>query len=156
MSCDSLFQRASFARYIHCKVSKTMKAIENRSDIELLVNIFYQKVRADSLVGRIFDDIAHVNWDTHLPKMYDFWENILFGTANYHGNPMMPHLRLGLITPLTAIHFERWKLLFFETIDENFEGELAMQAKQRAEHISSVILHKVAVNQLLVKTPAFE
>ncbi|WP_367274609.1 group III truncated hemoglobin [uncultured Lutibacter sp.] len=50
-----------------------MKDINNREDIELLVNKFYEKVKVDETIGYIFNEIANINWDKHLPKMYDFW-----------------------------------------------------------------------------------
>ncbi len=57
------------------------KDIENRKDIELLVRSFYDKVKADDTIGYIFNDIAKVNWEKHLPVMFDFWENVLFYTG---------------------------------------------------------------------------
>jgi len=68
--------------------------IRNRKDIEKLVNTFYNKVKTDAVIGYLFTEVARVNWEEHLPKMYDFWENILFCTANYNGNPMMKHKEL--------------------------------------------------------------
>jgi hemoglobin len=52
--------------------------IRNRKDIELLVNAFYDKIKTDGVIGFLFTEVAKVNWETHLPRMYDFWENILF------------------------------------------------------------------------------
>ena len=57
--------------------------IRHRKDIEKLVNSFYDKVKTDEVIGYLFTDVAKVNWELHLPKMYDFWENILFFSANY-------------------------------------------------------------------------
>ena len=54
--------------------------IRNRKDIEKLVNTFYDKVKTDDVIGYLFNDVAKVNWENHLPKMYNFWENILFFT----------------------------------------------------------------------------
>jgi len=65
--------------------------IQNRKDIETLVNAFYDKVKTDAVIGYLFNEVAQVNWQTHLPKMYDFWQNILFFTGNYDGNPMAKH-----------------------------------------------------------------
>ncbi len=129
-----------------------MQAIENRTQIQVLVDSFYEKVRHDDLLRPIFEDVAHINWGEHLPKMYDFWENVLFGTGHYKGNPMMPHMRLSMQTPMLPEHFERWKQLFFATIDENFEGEVAADAKLRAENIAAVMLYKVSVNQALIRS----
>ena len=57
--------------------------IKNRADIEKLVNVFYEKVKKDATIGYFFTDVAKVNWEFHLPKMYDFFENILLSSGNY-------------------------------------------------------------------------
>jgi hemoglobin len=59
---------------------------------------------------QLIDDIlnAKVNWKKHLPMMYDFWENIIFLTNKYSGNPMIVHTHLNKLTPLTKEHFNRW------------------------------------------------
>lgn len=119
------------------------KDIENRQDIELLVVRFYEKVRADDTIGYIFNDIAKVNWEKHFPVMFDFWENVLFYTGSYEGNPMLIHQHLHRAFPLTKAHFTRWNELFLETVDENFEGEKAVIAKQRALSISTVMQIKI-------------
>ena len=68
-----------------------MKKLETREDIELLVNKFYEKVQHDDTIGFFFNDVAKVDWSKHLPKMYSFWETILFGQMTYKGNPMAVH-----------------------------------------------------------------
>lgn len=125
------------------------KDIENRVDIELLVNAFYNKVKTDKVIGFIFNDLVKVNWEKHLPVMVNFWENALFYTGSYAGNPMNYHQHLhNNIIPLTLAHFEQWNNLFLSTVDELFEGEKATLAKQRAISISTAmqikILHEYA------------
>ena len=70
------------------------KDIITRKDIELLVTNFYGKIKKDILIGPVFTDIARVNWEKHLPLMCDFWENVLFYSGNYQGNPMDLHKHL--------------------------------------------------------------
>ena len=119
------------------------KDIANRTDIELLVNKFYDKVTADTTIGYIFTDVAKVNWELHLPRMYDFWENTLFYTGNYEGNPMELHKHLNKIMPLKIEHFAQWNKLFLATVDDLFEGPQALLAKQRAISISTVMQIKI-------------
>lgn len=119
--------------------------ITTRADIELLVNTFYEKVREDATIGIIFNEIAHVNWDTHMPKMYDFWEGILFGTGQYRGRPMPPHFKLNETHPFKPEYFDAWLSLFYQTVDELFEGEKATEAKTRAINIASVMEHRINV-----------
>ncbi len=115
------------------------KDIRNRNDIVVLINTFYQKVIDDALLNHIFTDLVKVNWIKHLPVMYDFWENTLFYTGNYDGNPLDTHRRLHQMIALTAAHFRQWNLLFAATVDELFEGEKATLAKERARSISAVM-----------------
>ena len=117
--------------------------IANRDDIILLVNTFYEKVKRDNVIGYIFNDVAKVNWEKHLPVMYDFWENVIFFTGAYTGNPMTAHKQLHQKTPLNAEHFQEWIKLFTQTVDELFEGEKAELTKQRAISIATVMQIKI-------------
>ena len=119
------------------------KDIENRTDIESLIRSFYEKVKTDETIGYIFNDIVKVNWEKHFPAMFDFWENVLFYTGNYDGNPVEIHQHLNRVVPLTAAHFKQWNKLFSQTVDELFEGTTAMLAKQRAVSISTVMQIKI-------------
>ena len=117
--------------------------ITNRKDIEQLINAFYDKVKKDAVIGFIFNDVAKVNWEVHLPVMYDFWENILFFTGGYNGNPIIVHQHLNKHITLTKEHFERWLKLFTQTVDELFDGAKATLTKQRAISIAAVIKIKI-------------
>ncbi len=119
------------------------KDIASIKDIELLVNSFYEKVKTDETIGHIFTGIVKVNWEKHLPVMYRFWENSLFYTGTYEGNPMELHKHLHHIAPLKKEHFERWTILFTDTVDELFEGKTASLAKQRAISIATVMQIKI-------------
>ena len=116
--------------------------IKNRKDIIKLVNVFYDQVKTDTVIGFIFNDIAHTNWDLHLPRMYDFWENILFYSGNYSGSPMVVHKELHQKSPMNQQHFQHWNDLFSETVDKLFEGVKANEIKERASNIAQVIMYK--------------
>lgn len=115
------------------------KDIESRADIEVMVNTFYERVKADDVIGFIFNDIVKMNWEKHLPLMVDFWENALFFAGTYSGNPMNLHKHLHHIRPLDNKHFAQWVSLFTKTVDDLFEGANATLAKQRAASIASVM-----------------
>jgi hemoglobin len=119
------------------------KDIATKADIELLVNSFYDKVKIDPVIGYIFTDIVKVNWQKHLPVMYTFWENALFYTGSYTGNPMELHKHLNKVIPLKAELFRQWNKLFIATVDSLFSGEKALLAKQRAISISNVMQIKI-------------
>lgn len=115
------------------------KKIESREDIQTLVQEFYGKVRKDALIGPIFDDKAKVDWDEHIPKLINFWSDLLLDSDNYRGRPFPPHIPLNL----EISHFERWLKLFVATVDENFIGLKADEAKSRALGIAQNFLSNI-------------
>lgn len=118
--------------------------IKTFKDIELMVDTFYVKVNQESHLSDIFNAFAHVNWETHLPKMYTFWSKMLLGESGYNGSPFEPHIPL----PIDKSHFDLWIGFFIQNIDEHFEGPIAEAAKIRAQNIAHVFQHKLSqINQ---------
>ena len=117
--------------------------IRNRKDIEKIVNAFYDKVKNDEAIGYLFTDVAHVNWELHLPKMYDFWEVILFGTGHFKGNPMFVHKELHSKSPMNSEHFAHWFDLFQNTVDDLYQGKNAEEIKYSASNIAQTMMYKV-------------
>ena len=117
----------------------TKPDISGRPQIEQLVNAFYQRVRGDAVLGFIFDRIAQTNWETHLPKMYAFWETVLFRSGGYTGNPLAAHAKLVPQTEMGRAQFDHWLMLFRITVDELFAGEKADHIKNCAEDMANVI-----------------
>lgn len=115
------------------------KEIQTREDIEQMVDSFYEMVNKDELIGPFFNEIAQVDWPHHLPRMYDFWESILFDKTTFKGNPLQVHAQLNQKKKLEKIHFERWLSLFEKNLDQLFTGERAEKARQRAKSIAMVI-----------------
>src|SRR3954452_739843 len=104
------------------------KDIENRRDIDLLMDKFYARAMFDDKIGYIFTDVAKLDLEHHLPIIGDFWETMLFRTGDYsrHGrNPLQVHGELARRTPLLPEHFERWLEIFNKSTDELFAGETA-------------------------------
>lgn len=112
--------------------------IQSRTDVELLVNEFYAKVNADELLAPVF---AHIDWPNHLPIMYNFWSSVLLGDLSYSGNPLAKHLNLAI----SKNHFSQWLALFTATVDENFEGFNATEAKRRALNVANLFQFKMGL-----------
>ncbi len=121
--------------------------LSSRSDIARLVNLFYDRVRTDDVLGPICDDIAQVEWVEHLPKMYEFWESVLFGRAVFKGQPLEIHRALAQRAPMTHREFDRWLALFSETVDQLFTGLVAEEAKMRAVRIAFNMQHHIAADR---------
>lgn len=115
------------------------KDIENIADIRHLVDSFYGTIRKDELLGPIFDNIIQDRWPMHLEKMYRFWQTILLDERTYQGTPFAPHAAM----PIDASHFERWLALFYQTVEENFEGSKADEALWRSEKMAEMFQVKL-------------
>lgn len=124
-----------------------MKDLENKKDIELLINTFYDKVRKDEALGPIFDKIIGDNWGHHLPIMYNFWNMVLFSAPGYAGNPVRKHVEVDKRIPLEKEHFDRWLQLWNENIDKLFAGEYADMAKNKASLMANLIHMKVDMSR---------
>lgn len=116
------------------------KELQHLEDIRLLVDTFYSKVRSDNLLSPIFNGVIQDRWPEHLEKMYTFWQTVLLGEHTYYGNPFMPHADL----PVEKQHFDRWIELFYQTLEEQFEGEKADEAKWRAAKMAEMFQYKIA------------
>ncbi len=119
--------------------------ISNFDDVKQMVDSFYARVNQDDLLSPVFNDFAQVHWESHLPRMYQFWDSILFGTATYKGRPFPKHMPL----PINETHFERWVELFTTNVDEQFAGIRAEEAKNRARTIAVIFQNKLQLMKRL-------
>lgn len=117
--------------------------LDSRENIAKMVNLFYEKVNKDKQISHFFKDVIMVNWEEHLPKMYDFWESVILGHSTYSGNPMQAHIHLNEKSPLKKADFDRWLELFQLNLKENFEGKYTEIASQRAISIATVMQLKI-------------
>ena len=120
------------------------KDIKTRDDVFLLVSSFYEKVRKDTVLGPFFNE-AITNWDDHLDKLTGFWESSLFMKTKYLGNPLEVHAKVDKEhnNSITELHFGLWLNLWFQTIEELFEGDNADNAKRRARKMGTFLYLKI-------------
>lgn len=128
-------------------MNKNIKDISTRADIELLMNNFYERLLADERINYIFTDVAKLDIKTHIPVIADFWESVLLNKNVYHNNTMKVHMVLNDKTPLSKEHFNVWLTHFTFTVDELFEGNIALLAKQRARSVATLMEIKIAQNK---------
>lgn len=127
-----------------------MKEIENRNDIGKLVGAFYTKIRANDLLGPIFNGhIKDEEWPVHISKLTDFWETNLLGVRLFKGRPGAKHIAVdrNLNHTISKQHFITWLQLWFETIDELYIGTLANRAKVAAQNMANGQLFAVLNNR---------
>ncbi|MCC2594823.1 group III truncated hemoglobin [Pusillimonas sp. MFBS29] len=111
-------------------------------EITTLVHNFYDRIRADALLGPIFN--AHIDdWDEHLAIMVRFWSSMLLGAGTYEGTPMPKHVAL---PDLKANMFSHWLALFDLTTQELPNRALAERANEYAQRIARSLWYGYQLN----------
>lgn len=108
-----------------------------------LVHAFYAKVRAEPVLGPIFNQAVE-DWDEHLAKLCDFWSSVLLMTGRFKGQPMAAHAAL---PDIRAAHFARWLELFRATAREVCPPEAAELFVAKAEMIGQSLQLGIAVSR---------
>ena len=69
----------------------------------------------------------------------------MFLKTKYYGDPLKAHVKVDAIhnNSITELHFGLWLNLWFQTIDELFEGDYAENAKRRARKMGSFLYLKI-------------
>lgn len=97
-----------------------------------VVDAFYAAVRADEMLGPIFEAAVH-DWPAHLERLRAFWSSVTLMSGLYKGQPMQAHFGL---PPLSDAHFERWLSLFGATLEAHCTPEQAEVFRVRARRIA--------------------
>ncbi|MBS9525296.1 group III truncated hemoglobin [Litoribacter alkaliphilus] len=120
--------------------------IESRKEVSLLVNSFYEKVRAHDTLGPIFNGIVH-DWPTHLERLTDFWEMVILNTGPGAGkfNPVKVHRDVDQETDqqIQQAHFGNWLELWFTTLDQHFQGPNTNFAKEHARRMAHILFFRI-------------
>ncbi|MDF1756221.1 MAG: group III truncated hemoglobin [Verrucomicrobiales bacterium] len=124
-------------------MNKPLPDLNDRNDIIRLVDGFYERIRRDEKLGPVFEEIAQVDWETHLPKMYDFWDTVMFRSGTFRGDPIAAHKKLGPLTDMSQATFDHRLDLFRATVNELFAGEKAEHIVRCAEDMANVLYSKV-------------
>ncbi|CAO1651000.1 group III truncated hemoglobin [Parasphingorhabdus sp. NYA22] len=112
--------------------------------ISNLVETFYGAIRSDALLGPIFQ--SHVaDWTPHLARMKDFWASVTLESGRFRGNPMLKHIAVG---GLDNLHFDRWLVLWNQTLDDIAPNDAAAQVfREAADRIASSLLTGIKVQR---------
>ena len=98
-----------------------------------LVNRFYAAVRADALIGPLFND-AIDDWPHHLAKLAAFWSSLMLSSGRYKGMPMAAHLKHR--ARITSAMFDRWLVLWREATEAEMPPAAAQSMQAKAARIA--------------------
>ncbi|OZB21721.1 MULTISPECIES: group III truncated hemoglobin [unclassified Acidiphilium] len=114
----------------------------DESTIERQVHAFYAAVRADAVLGPIFEAKV-TDWDRHLGRMCAFWSSVALMSGRYRGTPMQAHIDL----PIEDAHFGRWLDLWGSTARAQCTPSAAERFILLAGRIAQSLSHGVAVHR---------
>lgn len=98
-----------------------------------LVESFYATVRADDLIGPLFNDAVD-DWPHHLGKLAAFWSSVMLTSGRYKGQPVPAHVKhKARITPEM---FDRWLMLWRRTTDRLMAPADARALQDKAGRIA--------------------
>ena len=115
-----------------------------RSDVERLVRLFYERAFQDDLLRHVFVDVVHMDPEAHIPLITSFWERVLLLTGDYSGRTMEVHRRVHAKVPLTEAHFTVWVELWCSSVRELHAGPVADKAQAHASQIAKVFLRNLS------------
>ena len=118
-----------------------------KKNIEIMVIRFYGRILKDDLVGPYFihelgDDMENKYWKPHLIRLVDFWASIILGDSAYKRDPFSPHM---MMEDLSTEIFERWLKLFFKTLDEIYEPQIADVLKEKSTNIAKNFMQNLGL-----------
>lgn len=104
-----------------------------RDSLTELVHSFYADVRADPLLGPVFEEALRERWEPHLARMVEFWSTVALGSKSFKGNVFAKHMALQGVTPA---HFAAWVKLWGKHTDRLFTPEVAHELQTAAHGIA--------------------
>ncbi len=124
----------------------------SEATIETLVHAFYERVRADAILGPIFNG-AIDDWDAHLAKLCAFWSSVTRKSGRYKGTPMKVHAD---IPDIGGHHFARWLGLFEATARDVCIPAAADIFIDRAHRIAQSLQLGIALHRGEAIVPSLE
>lgn len=116
-------------RWLTPRLSGSRSEVIDRRSLHDLVHAFYGRVRADPVLGPVFEARLEGRWEPHLAKMVSFWSSVLLAEGSFTGDPMTKHRAIAEGRPE---HFARWLELFRETLASVFTEPAAALVEARA------------------------
>ena len=121
----------------------TRQDLTTRTDVHDLVVDFYRAIVNDEELGHIFVEVAEVDWSGHIPKLIDYWCRVLLGQPGYDGYILAAHQYVNEIEEIPSHMFNRWYLMWVDSVDRGWEGPIAEKAKSHAARTMKMLAHRL-------------
>lgn len=120
-----------------------MTDLDRRAEIHDLVVRFYREIAFDDALGPIFSEVAETDWSVHMPRLTAYWCRVLLGHPGYDGWFLATHQHIHDMEPFPVDLFDRWYVLFVQTVDGGWSGPIAEQAKEHAARMMHTLARRL-------------
>jgi hemoglobin len=104
----------------------------DEAQIAPLLDGFYARVRADTLLGPVFAGVE--DWPGHLARLSDFWSSVMLTPGRYKGNPVAVHAALA--DRMEPAMFGRWLELWGQETSAQLSPATASAMQAKAARIA--------------------
>lgn len=120
-----------------------VRDLDSRGEIHDLVIDFYREIVLDPELGRVFVDLAEVDWTIHIPRLIDYWARVLLGDSGYDGYILRPHQHVHRMEAFQLGYFDRWYELFEGCVNARWQGPFAEAAKDHAARMAKTLARRI-------------
>lgn len=117
--------------------------LDSRTAVHDLVVEFYREIVFDEVLDPVFSEVAEVDWGSHIPKLVDYWCQILLRSGDYAGPIIAAHREVHAMQPIRAEHCDRWYALWVRSVDSRWSGPVADHAKAHAASVMSAMAKRI-------------
>lgn len=110
--------------------------LDSEANIRTFIDSFYLKVLADEVLEPIFNDVAAIDINVHIPIIVQYWQKLLLGQKGYSRHTMNIHRDVHRKSAFTAEAFDRWLTLFTQTARLEYSGPYTDKAIKIATSIA--------------------
>src|SRR5690606_7892796 len=117
--------------------------LDRRAAVHDLVVLFYREIVFDDLLEPVFDEVAEIDWTVHIPRLVDYWCQVLLGAPGSVGALEAAHRHVHDIEALRVEHFDRWYGLWERCVDAGWSGPHAEHAKAHAARMATSLARRL-------------
>lgn len=117
----------------------------DEAQLASFVHAFYSRVRADQLLGPVFNDSVH-DWPRYLKTFEDIWSSVKFRTGQYtaHSIPEGLKHKQSITTELFRSWLTSWRDTAEELMRQSAAAVLQFKAAQMADHLQLASFFRAA------------
>ena len=123
--------------------TQELSDLDTRNEIHDLVVYFYREIVFDEFLDYVFEDVAQVDWNSHIPRLIDYWCGVLLRQPGYDGMMLVAHEEVHGIESFTLEHFERWFTMWVGCVNARWQGPHAEKAKSHADNMARVMSRRL-------------